>query len=792
MSDSTEGCFDWKTLDRILSRLLELDQEDRNDSLNQIQHDNPSLAAQLRRMLDAAAGDEPPIGLAESTIGREAFVPIEMPKRLGHWTLLRCIGSGGMADVYEASREIGDSSQRSAIKLIRGNIGSSLMKERFDQETGILARLEDPRMARLLDAGVANDGRPWLAMEYVDGLRIDEACDRAKLNLRKRIELLIEVCEAVAHAHQHLIVHRDLKPGNILIDADGRVRLLDFGIATLADGKSENPLPATHERAYTLRYASPEQLRGQRTGTSTDIFQLGLIAYFLVTGGSPYSEPIIDADKRLGELLRGPRPASRTCLQMGALKVEMRDSSLRRLVRQCHGDIDAILAIALAPEPEDRYESASAMKEDLKRWLAHQPVHARTSKWSYHTVRFVRRNWIATSGVLLVIVGMAAFLTISILHNRQLTFERDLARAAQQRSDSLHRFVLDVFGSVDTNVHESRGKSVDDLVRIGLERADEEFADEPELAARLILDMASLLQRRSQLDEAIAAHHRGIELRTETLGADHEDTLDAWNNLVYALIENGQWAEADSLSLDQLERARAALGTDHRIYIETLLVRARAVSKHQSHEAEIPILEEVQRLMPGLRGVDPRELRMIDAHLYNQLGSAYAEVRRWEDAEPMLANALKLFESEFGPEDGRTQLVRMNYAAVLRGLGRFDEARAALERLLTIQRDFYDHANWRVSYTLGHLAGIASSQNRFDEAIDLWQQAIDGMSAAVDEDHPQITRFIMARARDMLRGGHCDEGRSILESLAEREDLTIQTRQSVATALIEIPCPDEQ
>lgn len=791
MPERSDSPPDWQTLDRALSELLALDRDEQRQRLKALWCKQPHMATRLERMLAAALGDEPPFGLAESTIGREAFLTSHAPDQLGPWTLLRCVGSGGMADVYEATRDIGDSQQRAAIKLLRGGIGTAWMRERFDQETGILARLEDPRLARLFDAGVVDDGRPWLAMEYVDGQPIDEACDQVKLSLPSRVRLLVEVCGAVAHAHQHLIVHRDLKPSNILIDREGRVRLLDFGIAALSGSGPERDPQASEKRSYTLCYASPEQLRGQRTGPATDVFQLGLVAYILLTGGSPYPEPISKVQERLDDIEHGPRPAGRTCLDMQPAMAAARSCSARCLARQCRGDLDAILSRALAPEPQARYESASAMGEDLQRWLSRRPVHARPLNWSYRARRFVARNWIATTGGLLLVSGLAAFLVLSLLHNRELTLERDLARAAQQRSESLHRFVLDVFGSVDPNLQESRGQTVDELVKAGLQRIDDEFAAQPELAAQLTLDMAGLLLRRSKLTEAIAAYRRGIKLRDLVFAPDDEQRLLFWTDLIYALDDNGDYASADALSLEHLDRVRSVVGTGHQLYVEALLARARAVSSHQSREASIPYLEEIRHLKDRLQDVEARELRLIDAHWTNQLGSAYAEAQRWEDAEPLLARALDMFEAEFGTDDGRTQLVRMNYAFALRGQGRLDEARAAMERLLAIQHDFYDHANWRVAYTLAHLASISSDQGHYDEAVNFWQQAVDGMHEAVAEDHPQTLRFMMAQARDLLRGGRCEQGRSMLENLSARDDLTENTERNIQEALTTIPCPAE-
>jgi serine/threonine protein kinase/formylglycine-generating enzyme required for sulfatase activity len=390
-----------------------------------------ALRAELDELLGADGRAETFLGPGQRLASAAALFEEQLPRRLGPYELLSVLGTGGMGVVYEARRADGAFEQRLAIKMLRPGPATAGLLRRFDRERRLLARLEHPGIARLVDAGDDEGGAPYLAMDFVAGEPIDRWCDQRSLDLRGRLLLLIEICQAVAYAHEHLVVHRDLKPQNVLVDDSGRPRLLDFGIALVLgdDGGEAAPelrLTATGERALTPAYAAPEQLRGGAVGPRADVYALGVLAHELLCGARPYR----DEGTTRGELeravlereavlpsatLRGPEAAERAA---------RRGTDPRGLRRALRGDLDRIVATALRKEPQRRYPSAAALAEDLRRHLDGRPVLARGDGLSYRAAKFVGRHPLETVlGVGLLVLGSASganFVEASLRDRTQL------------------------------------------------------------------------------------------------------------------------------------------------------------------------------------------------------------------------------------------------------------------------------------------------------------------------------------------------------------------------------------
>jgi tRNA A-37 threonylcarbamoyl transferase component Bud32 len=342
-------------------------------------------------------------------------------RRLSGYTLLHEIGRGGMGVVYLAQRSDGAFEKQVAIKLIQPGMNRVDFLERFRQEREILASLDHPGIARLLDAGTTEEGLPYFVMEFVAGSPIHQWCDERKLNVTQRLELFRGICDAVQYAHQRLVVHRDLKPGNILVTASGQVKLLDFGVAKLLrhDGERDAETPAMLMRAMTPEYASPEQIRGDTITTLTDVYSLGAILYELLTGHRPHSLSKV-AVREIAQIIMAQEPTraslvvSTTVERLSPQVVSnVREGDPNRLRKRLEGDLDSILLTALHKDPSRRYNSVQAFADDLTRHLDHRPVHARHHNSWYLAGRFIRRHpgAIAT-GLLLVFSILAGLFTL--------------------------------------------------------------------------------------------------------------------------------------------------------------------------------------------------------------------------------------------------------------------------------------------------------------------------------------------------------------------------------------------
>jgi non-specific serine/threonine protein kinase/serine/threonine-protein kinase len=424
---------EWKRAREIFDSAVERPSGERAAFVAEACVGNEDLRATLESLLraDARGGDILETGVVERP---EAVLGC----RLGDYEVVGLVGQGGMGIVYHGVRADDQFRKRVAIKLIRRGMDSAFVVQRFRRERQILASLDHPSIARLVDAGTAPDGRPFIVMEYVDGQPIDRYCDEARLDVRSRVELFRRVCAAVAYAHQNLVVHRDLKPGNILIAADGTPKLLDFGVSKLLDATREGESTATGMFLMTPEYASPEQVRGEPITTATDVYSLGVLLYELLAGRKPY----LLSSRRPEELLRV------VCFTDPERPSAVAPRERRRALR---GDLDNVALVALRKEPERRYASVEKLSDDLGRHLESRPVQARPATFWYRTGKLVRRNPLATA-LLLALMAWVGIATqqARIAREQRARAERrfeDVRRLANSLMFEIHDAIRDLGGA---------------------------------------------------------------------------------------------------------------------------------------------------------------------------------------------------------------------------------------------------------------------------------------------------------------------------------------------------------
>lgn len=497
---------EWAQADAAFDHLLDLDPALRAAALAAMDL-APAVRARVERLLAADAGSASP--LDRPLAGGPAASGLE-GQVIDRWRLGPEIGRGGMSVVH-AAEAVDRPGRRAALKLLTTGALAADGLERFRREQAILARLSHPHIAPLYDAGVTADGTPWLAMALVDGVRIDAWCRQRALDVESRVRLLLDVCDAVAHAHQALVIHRDLKPGNVMVDASGHVRLLDFGIARLDDA-SDGERTATSHRALTPDYAAPEQFTGAPPSTAMDVWGIGALAYQLLTGQPPRAAAAID-----GSLTRPSRAVAE-----GHFGDSTRTLHARRIQR---GDLDAIVLKTLAPDPERRYASVALLAEDLRRWLAGQPVTAQPPTLRYRAGKFVRRHRGAVAAATIAVLGVLGGLGVSLwqAHRAELAAAEARAQAARaeaaqaraeaqlKRAESLRDFLTRIFGAVDLDRPSGERPSLDDLLEAGARQAVEATDLEPSIQADMLatIGRVHLLARSPErgtelLDAAIA------------------------------------------------------------------------------------------------------------------------------------------------------------------------------------------------------------------------------------------------------------------------------------------------
>ncbi|UDF36647.1 UNVERIFIED_ORG: protein kinase [Shinella sp. XGS7] len=490
----------WQRLSPLLDELLDMEATARAARLAALRDLEPELAAELERLLAQDAELEAQGFLAQPALPPTLSAVVALPgQTVGAYRLEREIGHGGMGSVWLARRTDGRFEGQVAIKFLTTGLLGQGDAARFAREGQILARLTHPHIARLIDAGVAQDGlQPYLVLEYVeDGLPIDRFCESRQLDTAQRITLFLDVLAAVAHAHNRLILHRDLKPGNILVDRQGQVKLLDFGIAKLL-GDSTQPAEATEltrqaGRAFTPQFAAPEQVQGGEVSTATDVYALGVLLYLLLSGGK---HPTAGATRVEAQALDRLRAVVEE--EPKRLSDQLRIQGDARRARELRGDLDTICAKALKKRPSERYENAAALAEDLRRWLQHEPIAARPDSRSYRLAKFLRRHYLGVAAGSVAVLGLSTGIGLALWKAHEAQTQRTQAEGLIEFMLGDLRKKLEPVGRLD--VLDAVGdKALGYYNAQDLARSD---ADSLGRRARALHLMGEIAEKRGRLDEA--------------------------------------------------------------------------------------------------------------------------------------------------------------------------------------------------------------------------------------------------------------------------------------------------
>ena len=434
----------WKAVSPYLDQALEMPAEEREAWLASLGEQNPTLAAHLRTLLD-----EHRALVQEQYLEQGPYRSVEKRlagKTIGAYTLRSPIGQGGMGTVWLAERTDGRFQRRVAVKFL--SIGFAGSGERFKREGSIVGRLTHPHIAELLDAGVSPPGQPYLILEHVDGDHIDRYCDQRMLNVEERVRLFLDVLDAVAHAHANLIVHRDIKPSNVLVSNDGQVKLLDFGIAKLLEGEGRagavTQLTREGGGALTPEYAAPEQVTGGAVTTATDTYALGVLLYVLLTGQHPAGRGTHTPADLVKAIVEGePRRLSEV-VEVGGTEPERitnaanRSTTPDKLCRVLRGDLDTVVVKALKKDPKERYPAVTALADDLRRYLKHEPISAQPDTIAYRVGKFVRRNRMAVALATLTLLASCAGIVGTLMQARTARVQRDFAFQQLTHAESIN------------------------------------------------------------------------------------------------------------------------------------------------------------------------------------------------------------------------------------------------------------------------------------------------------------------------------------------------------------------
>lgn len=551
-------------LDAYLDQALTLPPGERARYLAALAGTHPELQRELLRLIDEAEAFDralAPTATAAARADAHSRPASALDGLLiGAWRLLHKVGAGGMGEVYRAERADGRYEQIVAVKLLRVDALHGL--PRFESERRILAQLEHPGIARLYDAGVTDSGRPYIVMEWVAGIDLVSWCTQQAVDLPARLQLFLQICEAVSWAHRHLLVHRDIKPANVLVTADGRAKLLDFGIAKQLAGDGEQ----TVNTPLTPAYAAPEQLTGEPVTTATDVYALGVVLYQLLTGRLPWPGDGGSLAAVLKRLHEAPIPAPS--------RVAPPDAPVP--ARALRGDLDAIVGRALRKDPAARYADARALADDIRRHLDHQPVQARSGARSYVLRRYLRRHWLAFATTAAVFTAMAVALAA-------ISWQARRARLEAQRAEAVQGFMVDLFStnsSRQADPVKARQTSARELLDIGARRIEDRLGDAPENKLALLRLFGNLYGEFALSSEQLPVRRQAVALSRRLYG---DDSPELAGDLVSLARTVGDHDQADALIAEAgaiLDRRR-----DHRSFLRGQQLLAAAVN-NESNDPE--------------------------------------------------------------------------------------------------------------------------------------------------------------------------------------------------------------
>ena len=737
-------------LQPLITRALELELPQRAAWLAQLRVEQPSLAAEVERLVAEEALLDARGFLANGVSQALAVArPGLAGQRLGAWTLEGLLGQGGMGTVWLARRSDGRFEGTAAVKLLNLALLDPVGSERFRREGTLLARLSHPHIARLLDAGITDAGQPYLVLEHVEGERIDRYCDRARLTPEQRLHLVQEVCAAVAHAHAHLIVHRDLKPSNILVTSGGTVKLLDFSIAKLVEegGGEASTLTDLGGRALTPEYAAPEQISGGAITTATDVYALGVLLYVLLAGRHPTGEGC----RSTPEYLKGVLETEPPRLSTAVVAAEERGTSAERLRRLYAGDLDNIVAKALRKRPEERYSTIGALAEDLRRYLAHEPVSARPESWGYRSAKFIRRHRAGVAAAVVTVLALVGATAVSLAQRDEARRQRDVALAESRRRLAMSDVQSVLAG--DSRGPGGRGLSVLERVELASRMLRRKYRSEPAVVIEVMSDLSTRL-----IDVGDMKGHR--QVLDSALGLAREAHLPTHVALasclrLHSLAYDNLFDSAGIALAEAREAAARSGGLPRDIEVECLTGEGRLRVEAGEPDSAIRLLQEAVRLTPGLSEPQALEARHLLALALRAQGRT-REATRWQQMIMLELDSTGYAETEQYP------IVMAHLAGSLAELGEF----RLLDSIagIYVRRLESAHGQGAVDASVATVYGFNKLRKGELDSAAVWL-------AAALRDSSETARLVAsmwippARAQLLVEQGRIEEARRIVVGL---------------------------
>jgi len=678
-----------------------------------------ALAGEVNALLEADADGHPLLHEEAAVLASQLLDGAGRPAlsgRVGRYEIQRYLGEGGMGSVYLATRD--DLGDCVALKFLHGSWSSPVGRRRFAREQMTLASLNHRHIARLYDAGITN-GTPWFAMEYVEGLSIVEHCERHRLDLRQRLLLFRAACEAVSYAHRNLTVHLDVKPSNVLVNANGEVKLLDFGVARHLghDGSAAGTTTTIH-RFLSLNFASPEQIRGEPLDVQADVYGLGVVLYQLLSGAPPVDLTVLNVADLANILGNEPRPPSLAARDSHANAVQVSKAQWK--------DVDVLCLKALRRNKSERYETVDRLLSDVDHFLRDEPIDARTDSFRYYRLRkFLRRHRRPVVGAAAVVVAMAA---VIVFFNLRLIDARDQALSSEARMERVHRLMLNLFDGDDSAAAPAEWLRVATLLDRGVREA-ETLQGDPDLQAELNYTFGGLFHRLGHINRAEPLLMSALTTRRSMVGADDPQTIRPQLALALLRLDQSKTQEAEDLVRASLEVARRRYAADSVEVARCVAMLGKVLVTQGKYDMAAPILNQaVTVLSKGPPTLDLSEALADLANTQYYLGHV-------DSAEAINHRALSVDYALFGEHHPGVAMDLFNLGNIQLDHGNYTEAERLFSQALQIHQDWYGTSHPRTASHLLMLGRSIAYQGRLSEAAALYDRALVAMRALYGEHH---------------------------------------------------------
>jgi len=716
----------WQDINNTFHRALELDGSRRQEFLQEACCENPRLREEVTAML---AASDPGSALEIEAIfdAAEGDTPGLTGQLVGTFQLQELIGEGGMSHVYRATRNQGEFDQVVAIKLLNTPLPREDLRRRFVSEQKFLGRLSHPLLATLIDGGVTDTGLPYLVMEYVPGKPITEYCDG--LDIRARLRVFLEVCDAVSYVHTNLIVHRDLKPSNILVTSEGHIKLLDFGIAKmLDDGHSEHTLDV--DRILTPEHSAPEQVTGEAITTRTDVYALGVLLFQLLTGEKPISlkgRSRLELEKAIC-MVNPPRPSS------------VADR------REYRGDLDSLVGMALEKDPARRYGSVESLAADVHRYLHCLPVKARPDSTGYRLWKFMSRNRKTMAPLLILMVVLLGFTTNTVIQSKRLVLKSEQARLAQENTEAALDVLTGLFEV--TSVGELEGGDVikvTDFLTKGAEEV-EKLAGQPEAQARLLEVMGRVATQRAHHPEAREMFTKALMVWPAPL-MERKLELKIRHQIAMTHYGENHLVEAAALLRQSVADHQELLGTDH----PDVGIAMQDLASALSDEDEIMELLQASSII--FRKAGPQRNQSLASNL-NILGILNFRKSNWSEARIAFTESYELLQNLLGDDQSSLLSVQSNLAVVLTKTGEFQEADELNRQVLAANIKLYGPRSKAVGNSLNTVATTLTHLGQYEDAYEIFHEAEEIYEETMSSGHRRLVLVQNNQAQAQNFMGH--------------------------------------